>query len=47
MRFLNDVMRSISRMIESLGPTQWLIIGVALVVIGFIFLRGYGSRSTY
>lgn len=30
-----------------LNRTEWLVIMLAALAIGTIFLRGYGSRKTY
>ena len=30
-----------------LDRTQWLVVFVCIVVIGFVCMRGFGSRSNY
>ena len=30
-----------------LDPQQWFLVLVAAVIVGFLFLRGFGSRSGY
>jgi hypothetical protein len=37
----------LSRAIDRLDSQQWLAISVAAIVLGAIFLRGYGSRTNY
>jgi hypothetical protein len=31
----------------NLGPQHWVLILVAIIVIGAYFLRGFGSRAKY
>jgi len=33
--------------IDRLGPTEWALALGAVIVVGFICLRGFGSRSNY
>ncbi len=35
------------RYLESLGPHEWVMILGALIVVGLICCRGFGSRSNY
>jgi hypothetical protein len=39
----NNVMRTVLHM----DSEQWLLVSGIAVVLGAIFLRGYGSRTTY
>jgi hypothetical protein len=32
---------------ERLGPQEWLGVLAALIVIGLVCMRGFGSRSQY
>jgi hypothetical protein len=41
--FYNDVMRVCERM----NTQEWLFALLGLVVVGWICLRGFGSRSSY
>jgi hypothetical protein len=42
-RLCSNVMYSIDRMTSE----QWLVISAIAIFLGVIFLRGYGSRTTY
>ncbi|MGE0760673.1 MAG: hypothetical protein AB7O38_26915 [Pirellulaceae bacterium] len=42
-RMADEVMRSI----EKMDSQQWIVLSVVAVVLGVIFLRGYGSRTSY
>ncbi len=33
--------------IEQLDTQEWVLVLMALVVVGFVCMRGYGSRSDY
>jgi hypothetical protein len=36
-----------TRYLERLGPHEWVIILAALIVVGVVCLRVFGSRSNY
>lgn len=36
-----------NRNILALDRTQWMWVSVALVVLGFVCMRGFGSRTNY
>ncbi len=42
-RYYHEVMRIFDRM----GTQEWVLVLAGLVVIGWFFLRGFGSRSSY
>ncbi len=35
------------RYLETLGPRHWVVILAAMILVGVICLRGFGSRSNY
>jgi hypothetical protein len=41
--FYSEVMHYVGRM----GPHQWFWVLAAMIVVGVVFLRGFGSRSQY
>jgi len=41
--WIHDVIRYASR----LDPQQWLLVLIGVIVVGFLCLRGFGSRSQY
>ncbi len=34
-------------LIERLSPQEWFYVLVGVIVAGFVFLRGFGSRTGY
>lgn len=46
-RFISYVCRSVDGTIQSFGPQQWAIVAMALVVLGFFCMRGFGSQKSY
>ena len=47
LRFFDGLLNNFVRMMNNLGPNGWAVIAVLVVSIGFVCMRGYGSRSTY
>lgn len=37
----------INRAINNMDSQQWIVVSVIAIILGTIFLRGYGSRSNY
>jgi hypothetical protein len=35
------------RWVEGLTPQHWLVLLAAVIVVGLVCLRGFGSRSRY
>jgi hypothetical protein len=35
------------RFVDHLSPQEWLIALAIVTVLGFVLLRGFGSRSSY
>jgi hypothetical protein len=44
---MDGLLRQAMRMVERMGTDEWIIVGVVAMVIGFICMRGFGSRSGY
>jgi hypothetical protein len=40
-------MREILHYANKLEPQHWLLVLLAAIVIGFVCMRGFGSRSQY
>ena len=46
-RLINDILNPILHWSGNLKSTHWMMIMVVVVVCGFFFLRGFGSRTSY
>lgn len=44
---LGHVYRELMRMANRLDAQEWLLVLVGVVVVGWVCLRGFGSRSSY
>jgi hypothetical protein len=44
---VNNVVTQTMRWINGLDKQEWLLVLIAAVVIGFLALRGFGSRMNY
>jgi hypothetical protein len=44
---MNHLLRTISRHIDHMGPQEWLLVLAAMIVVAFVCMRGFGSRSQY
>jgi hypothetical protein len=44
---MDHIVRDIMRLIDRMGPQEWLYALVAVVFVGILCLRGFGSRSSY
>ena len=47
LNFLQSVFRTLTNFIVRLDVQEWAIVGVCLVAVGVMCMRGYGSRSNY
>lgn len=45
--FLRDKIGDLFRFITRIPDDTWIYVIVAVIIIGVICLRGYGSRSNY
>jgi hypothetical protein len=39
--------REVLRFLEQLDTQEWVLVLMGLVVVGFLCMRGFGSRSDY
>ena len=42
-----DMWRQMTRYASRMGPQEWVLVLAAMIVVGLICMRGYGSRSQY
>lgn len=47
MRHLYCIYHDMMRFVERMDPQEWLLALIAVVVVGLVCMRGYGSRSSY
>jgi hypothetical protein len=41
------IWREIVRYADRLGPHEWFLVLAAMIVVGLVCMRGFGSRSKY
>jgi hypothetical protein len=44
---MSDLYRTAMRKLSDLGPQEWFLLLLCVLVVGAFFLRGFGSRSRY
>jgi len=44
---MSHVFREIMRYVDRMGPHEWFWVLAAMILVGVICLRGFGSRSKY
>ena len=44
---MGNAYQYVMRWFNSLDKQEWLLVLIAAVIIGFVALRGFGSRSNY
>lgn len=44
---MQSLFRQILRVIDRLGPTEWVVVLGVVIVIGLVCMKGFGSRSSY
>lgn len=42
-----QIVRDAMHYVERMGRTEWLVAAVIAMCIGFVLLRGFGSRTEY
>jgi hypothetical protein len=47
MKSMNDVYNHAMHWMNGLDKQDWLLVLVGAVVVGFLALRGFGSRTNY
>jgi hypothetical protein len=45
--FLSQAYRSLMRWVLTLDRQEWLVVLVVVTVLGFLCMRGFGSRNNY
>ncbi len=45
--YVQNTVAPLFRWSDNLSQSQWFLVLVAVVVVGAVCLRGYGSRVTY
>ena len=44
---MSHLYHELVRYLERLGPREWVMILAAMIIVGVVCLRGFGSRSNY
>ena len=44
---MNDLMRQVMRVVDRMGTEEWTLALGAMIIVGFVCMRGFGSRSKY
>jgi hypothetical protein len=44
---LEQLSDGVQRAINNMDSQQWIVVSVVAIILGAIFLRGYGSRNSY
>ena len=44
---MGKYVREVFRFLEQLDTQEWVLVLLGLVVVGFLCMRGFGSRSDY
>jgi hypothetical protein len=44
---MDQLVRNALHRLDSLGPQGWALVLGAMILVGIVFLRGFGSRSQY
>ena len=44
---MGKYVREVLRFLEQLDTQEWVLVLLGLVVVGFLCMRGFGSRSDY
>ena len=44
---MGKYVREVIRFLEQLDTQEWVLVLLGLVVVGFLCMRGFGSRSDY
>ncbi len=42
-----NLWKDLLRLIDKMGPQEWLLVLVGAIIVGFFCMRGFGSRSQY
>jgi hypothetical protein len=44
---MNQLFREITRLVDHMGMREWFWVMAAMIVVGLVCLRGFGSRSKF
>jgi len=44
---VSHLLQEVMQVIDSLDREEWMLVLVGVIVVGFLSLRGFGSRSRY
>jgi hypothetical protein len=44
---MGKYLREVIRFLEQLNTQEWVLVLLGLVIVGFLCMRGFGSRSNY
>jgi hypothetical protein len=44
---MNYLWREIMHYANRMGPSEWFLVLAAMIVVGVVCMRGFGSRSQY
>jgi len=47
MNFINRLVTQLARGIQHLDPSDYAVLAASVVLIGFLCMRGYGSRTNW
>lgn len=45
--FVESILQQLVSYTHHMGPRQWGLVLVVVIVVGFACMRGFGSRSSY
>lgn len=44
---MGHLWRNVMRTVDSMDTQEWMLALIAVIVVGFLCMRGFGSRSQY
>lgn len=47
MSYVNDFLSFLNNGMNNLGPNGWAVVSAIVLAVGFLCMRGFGSRSNY
>ena len=42
-----NLWKDLLRLIDKMGPQEWLLVLAGVIILGLFCMRGFGSRSDY
>jgi hypothetical protein len=46
-QWFHQWVHELSRLGNRMGPTEWLVVFIAVALAGLVLMRGFGSRTGY